>query len=100
MDVLCKQSFTRLGWTSANLLQQDFHADHPNEKWTTDTTSIWTQEGWLFLAVVLDLFSRMVVGWAMTTILDAALVGHAFQIALARRCPGAGLLHHSDHGST
>jgi putative transposase len=50
---------------AANLLQQDFHADQPDQKWTTDTTSIWTQEGWLYLAVVLDLFSRMAVGWAM-----------------------------------
>jgi putative transposase len=47
---------------AANLLQQDFHADRPNQKWTTDTTYIWTQEGWLYLAVVLDLFSHMVVG--------------------------------------
>jgi putative transposase len=84
---------------AANLLQQDFHADHPNQKWTTDTTYIWTQEGWLFLAVVLDLFSRMVVGWAMAAIQDAELVGHALQMALARRCPQAGLLHHSDRGS-
>jgi putative transposase len=85
---------------AANLLQQDFHADHPNQKWTTDTTYIWTQEGWLYLAVVLDLFSRMVVGWAMAAIQDATLVGHALQMALARRSPQAGLLHHSDRGST
>jgi putative transposase len=85
---------------AANLLQQDFHADHPNQKWTTDTTYVWTQEGWLFLAVVLDLFARMVVGWAMAAIQDAELLGRAFQMALARRCPQAGLLHHSDRGST
>jgi putative transposase len=60
-----------------NLLQQDFHADQPNQKWASDTTYIWTQEGWLYLAVVLDLFSRMVVGWAMAAIQDAALVGCA-----------------------
>lgn len=83
-----------------NLLQQDFHADQPNQKWTTDTTYIWTQEGWLFLAVVLDLFSRMVVGWAMAAIQDATLVSRALQMAVARRCPQAGLLHHSDRGST
>ena len=51
-----------------NLLQQDFHADQPNQKWTSDTTYIWTQEGWVYLAVVLDLFSRMVVGWSMAAI--------------------------------
>jgi len=83
-----------------NLLQQDFHADPPNQKWTTDTTYIWTQEGWLYLAVVLDLFSRMVVGWAMAAIQDAALVINARAMALARRRPPAGLLHHSDRGST
>ncbi len=83
-----------------NLLQQDFHADQPNQKWASDTTSIWTQEGWLYLAVVLDLFSRMVVGWAMAALQDATLVGCALQMALARRRPQAGLLHHSDRGST
>jgi transposase InsO family protein len=83
-----------------NLLQRDFHADHPNEKWTSDTTYIWTQEGWLYLAVVLDLFSRMVIGWAMAAVQDAKLVGNALQMAVARRSPPAGLLHHSDRGST
>ncbi len=85
---------------AANLLQQDFHADQPNQKWTTDTTYIWTQEGWLYLAVVLDLFSRLVVGWAMAAVQDAALVINALNMALARRCPQAGLLLHSDRGST
>lgn len=85
---------------AANLLQQDFHADQPNQKWTTDTTSIWTQEGWLYLAVVLDLFSRMVVGWSLAAIQDAPLVVSALEMALARRRPQAGLLHHSDRGST
>ncbi len=83
-----------------HLLQQDFHADQPNQKWTTDTTYIWTQEGWLYLAVVLDLFSRMVVGWSMAAIQDATLVVNALEMALARRRPQAGLLHHSDRGST
>jgi len=62
-----------------NLLQQDFHADQPNQKWTSDPTYIWTQEGWLYLAVVLDLFSRMVVGWAMAAVQDATLVVHALR---------------------
>ncbi len=83
-----------------NLLQQNFHADQPNQKWTSDTTSIWTQEGWLYLAVVLDLFSRMVGGWSMAAIQDAALVVNALEMALARRRPQVGLLHHSDRGST
>ena len=85
---------------AANLLQQDFHADRPNQKWTTDTTYIWTQEGWLYLAVVLDLFSRMVVGWSMAANQDATLVLQALQMAIARRRPEAELLHHSDRGST
>ena len=76
---------------AANLLQQDFHADRPNQKWTTDTTYIWTQEGWLYLAVVLDLFSRMVVGWSMAANQDATLVLQALQMAIARRCPEAEL---------
>ncbi len=83
-----------------NLLQRDFSADEPNTKWVADTTYIWTAEGWLYLAVVLDLFARMVVGWSMATIQDATLVGQALQMALTRRRPQAGLLHHSDRGST
>lgn len=73
-----------------NLLQQDFHADEPNQKWASDTTYIWTQEGWLFLAVVLDLFSRRVIGWSMAAVQDATLVSNAFKMALARRYPQVG----------
>jgi transposase InsO family protein len=83
-----------------NLLQRDFSADQPNSKWVADTTYIWTTEGWLYLAVVLDLFSRLVVGWSMAALQDATLVVQALQMALARRRPQAGLLHHSDRGST
>ncbi len=83
-----------------NVLQRDFSADEPNRKWVVDTTYLWTAEGWLYLAVVLDLFSRMVVGWSMATTQDAALVVQALRMALARRRPHAGLLHHSDRGST
>jgi putative transposase len=83
-----------------NLLARDFSADQPNTKWVADTTYIWTAEGWLYLAVVLDLFSRMVVGWSMAAIQDATLVVQALRMALARRRPQAGLLHHSDRGST
>ncbi len=85
---------------AGNVLQRDFSADHPNHKWVSDTTYIWTAEGWLYLAVVLDLFSRMVVGWSMASIQDAMLVEQALQMAVARRRPQAGLLHHSDRGST
>jgi putative transposase len=83
-----------------NLLQRDFSADQPNTKWVADTTFIWTAEGWLYLAVVLDLFSRMVVGWSMAATQDAMLILQALQMALTRRRPQAGLLHHSDRGST
>jgi putative transposase len=83
-----------------NLLHRDFHADEPDTKWVADTTSIWTAEGWLYLAVVLDLFSRLVVGWSMAATQDVSLVIQALHMALARRHPARGLLHHSDRGST
>ena len=83
-----------------NLLRRDFRADEPNNKWVADTPYIWTAEGWLFLAVVLDVFSRMVVGWSLATIQDATWVINALHMAIARRCPQAGLLHHPDRGST
>ncbi|GHO68252.1 hypothetical protein KSC_071440 [Ktedonobacter sp. SOSP1-52] len=83
-----------------NLLQRDFSAEQPNTKWVADTTSIWTAEGWLYLAVVLDLFSRMVVGWSMAAIQDTTLVVQALEMAITRRRPPSGLLHHSDRGST
>ncbi len=83
-----------------NLLQRRFSAAQPNTKWVADTTYIWTAEGWLYLAVVLDLFSRMVVGWSMAATQDATLVVQALHMAITRRRPQAGLLHHSDRGST
>lgn len=83
-----------------NLLQRNFSAEQPNTKWVADTTYIWTAEGWLYLAVVLDLFSRMVVGWSMAATQDTSLVIQALQMAIARRHPPPGLLHHSDRGST
>src|SRR5438270_2356827 len=85
---------------ASNLLQRNFSADQPNSKWVSDTASIWTAEGWLYLAVVLDLFSRKGVGWFMATIQDAMLVVQARPLALTRRSPLAGLLHHSGRGST
>lgn len=82
-----------------NLLNRDFTATRPNEKWTGDITAVWTYEGWLYLAVVLDLFSRRVVGWAMAATQDEALVEMALRMALLHRRPEAGLLFHSDRGS-
>ena len=82
-----------------NRLNQDFAASAPNQKWASDFTYIETGEGWLYLAVVLDLFSRRVVGWAMRQTMDSALVEAALHMALADRQPDQGLLHHSDQGS-
>ncbi len=82
-----------------NLLARDFRAADPNTKWVTDITGVWTAEGWLYLAVVLDLFSRLVVGWAMAAHRDSQLVEQALHMALVGRHPEAGLLHHSDRGS-
>ncbi|MCZ7544298.1 MAG: DDE-type integrase/transposase/recombinase [Anaerolineae bacterium] len=72
-----------------NLLGQDFTASRPNEKWVADITYIETLEGWLYLALVLDLFSRAIVGWAMADHLRATLVESALQMALGRRTPTA-----------
>ena len=82
-----------------NRLNQDFSAYAPNRKWVSDFTYIETAEGWLYLAVVLDLFSRRVIGWAMSDKMDAELVETALRMALLGRRPPAGLLHHSDQGS-
>lgn len=82
-----------------NLLKRDFHAEEPDKKWASDITYIPTKQGWLYLAVILDLYSRMVVGWSMSGSCDEKLVERALEQALARRVPKAGLLHHSDRGS-
>lgn len=82
-----------------NLLNREFTAAEPNKKWVTDITYIPTAQGWLYLAVILDLYSRVVVGWSMSGNCDEQLVEHALDQALARRRPTAGLLHHSDRGS-
>jgi transposase InsO family protein len=82
-----------------NILSRQFKQNAPNVVWVGDTTYISTAEGWLYLAVLLDLHSRRVVGWAMSDTNDRALVLSALQMAAASRCPGAGLLHHSDRGS-
>lgn len=82
-----------------NVLDRQFEPDQANRRWASDITYIWTQQGWLYLAVVLDLFSRRVVGWSMQPTLERTLVIDALKMALQRRCPGPGLLHHSDRGS-
>lgn len=81
-----------------NRLNQEFAASAPNQKWVTDITYIPTAEGWLYLAVVLDLYSRLVVGWAMSDRIDTALVAAAWHMAMLNRQPEPGLLHHSDQG--
>ena len=82
-----------------NLLKRDFDAERPNQKWLADITYIPTCEGWLYLAVVLDLSSRRIVGWAMSESLHRQLVIDALQMAIDTRQPPPGLLHHSDRGS-
>ena len=81
-----------------NLLEQDFTASRPNEKWTGDITYVPTTEGWLYLAVLRDVFSRRVIGWAMSEHCDELLVETALHMALARRKPKADLLHHTGRG--
>lgn len=84
---------------SENLLNRDFGATEANVKWASDITYIWTREGWLYLAVVLDLFSRRIVGWCMQQSMDRSLVLNALEMALGQRQPSEGLVHHSDRGS-
>ncbi len=83
-----------------NVLDRQFDADGPNQKWVADFTYVWTGEGWLYVAVVLDLFSRRIVGWSMQPQMTAQLVTDAMIMAIWRRRPkDAALLHHSDQGS-
>ena len=84
---------------AANVLNRQFEAQRANQKWVSDMTFIPTQQGWLYLAAVLDLFSRKIVGWSMSANCDTALVQKALHMALSQRQPYADLLHHSDRGS-
>ncbi len=84
---------------AATTLNRQFESEQPNEKWVTDTKAVETGEGWLYLAAIVDLYSRLVVGWAMAATKDAVLVDLAFRMAVASRQPEASLLHHSDRGS-
>jgi len=81
-----------------NSLARDFSASRPNERWVTDISYVWTDEGWCYLAVIVDLFSRAVVGWALDTTLCTQLPLAALEMAIRRRRPSTGLLHHSDRG--
>lgn len=81
-----------------NVLNREFSVSTPNHVWLADITYLWTLEGWLYIAVLLDLFSRRAIGWAMANHMREALVNEALQMALGRRQPQRGLLHHSDRG--
>ena len=82
-----------------NLIEQNFSAERPNQKWNADLSSVWTSEGWLYLAIILDLFARRVVGWAVSDRLHKKLALEALRKTLAIRQPGKDLIHHSDRGS-
>ena len=84
---------------AGNVLDREFTADAPNRKWVADFTYIWTAEGWLYVAAVIDLFSRRVVGWSMSDSMTAQLVTDALVMAIWRRGTPDALLHHSDQGS-
>jgi putative transposase len=81
-----------------NSLDRQFNPPAPNQRWVTDITYLWTNEGWCYLAVILDLFSRAVVGWSIDANLSTSLPLRALEMALLRRRPEPGLLHHSDRG--
>lgn len=81
-----------------NLLERDFSTSGPNQVWASDITYIWTDEGWLYLASTMDLFSRRIVGWAMDSHMPASLAVGALQMGIHRRSPPVGMIHHSDRG--
>jgi transposase InsO family protein len=84
---------------AANRLDRNFTPPAPNQVWTSDITYLWTDEGWLYLAIVLDLFNREVVGWSLKPCMTADIVTDALTMAWFRRNPAVGLMHHSDRGS-
>ena len=81
-----------------NILNREFAVNKPNKAWVADITYLWTQEGWLYLAVVLDLFSRRIVGWSIASHMEKELVKNALLMAIGRRKPTNELMHHSDRG--
>lgn len=82
-----------------NLLDRNFNPAAPNQVWTSDITYLWTDEGWLYLAIVLDLFNREIVGWSLKPRMTTDIVTDALTMAWFRKRPAAGLMHHSDRGS-
>lgn len=82
-----------------NLLARNFQPEKPNQVWTTDITYIWTMQGWVYLAIVVDLFSRKIIGWSVQDNMRTSLCKDALQIAWWRRKPPNGVMHHSDRGS-
>jgi putative transposase len=82
-----------------NLLDQDFTATGPNQKWGADISYVWTREGWLYLAIIIDLFARRLIGWAVSDRLHKELALSALRRTIAVRRPAAGLIHHADRGS-
>jgi putative transposase len=84
---------------AANLLDHDFSADKPNQKWAGDISYVWTREGWLYLAVILDLHSRRVIGWAVSNRMKCDLAIRALKMAFAFWQPPKGCIHHTDRGS-
>jgi len=82
-----------------NLLNQEFSANRPNQKWAGDISYVWTREGWLYLAVILDLHSRRVIGWAASSRMKRDLAIRALNMAIALRRPPRGCIHHTDRGS-
>jgi putative transposase len=95
----CDQGVRPENSIAPNLLDRQFEATGPNQRWVADFTYIWTADGWLFFAAVIDLFSRRVVGWSMHDQMKAQLVTDALTMALWRRGKPKELLHHSDQGS-
>lgn len=87
-------------WIAPNRLKRDFTANQPNRVWVGDVTFIATRSGWLYLAVLLDLYSRKVVGWSMSASNNGPLVEEALKMAIEQRKPKPGLIHHTDRGST
>ena len=82
-----------------NLLDRDFFAEQPNQKWAGDISYVWTREGWLYLAVIIDLHSRRVIGWAVSSRMKRDLAIRALKMAIALRNPSKGCIHHTDRGS-
>lgn len=93
------KDFGERGAIAGNVLDRQFQAEAPNQKWVADFTYIWTAEGWLYVAAVLDLYSRRVVGWSMQASMTSQLVADALMMAVWRRGSPQELLHHSDQGS-